>query len=59
MKYIDHNRCKFIVSTLLDQLKRIKRDTMYSFRRVVHENLVTIERRLKIEHQNCYCFIAI
>ena len=27
--------------------------------RVVHENLVTMETRLKIEHRNCYCFIAI
>ena len=51
MKYIDQYRCKFTVSTLLDQLKRIKKDTMYISRRVVHENLVTMETRLKIEHQ--------
>ena len=56
---VDQNRCKFVISTLSDQLKMIKRDTMYIFRRVVHENLVTMETRLKIQHQNCYCFIAI
>ena len=32
---------------------------MYIFQRVWHDKLVTTETRLKIEHQNCYSFIAV
>ena len=32
---------------------------MYVFHRVWHENLVTMETRLKIGHQNCYSLIAV